>query len=103
MLFFSALSQPSSLYTLISANIMIFVLLLGPVSVYIAIVSHSGYVHLNELSNSRQLETAILLHPPGRNEEKMKTARSARTSLTWQPGQPADPDFAMWMVQSTYY
>ena len=43
MIFSPVLSQPGSLYTLISANIMIFVLLLGPVSVYIAIVRYRLY------------------------------------------------------------
>jgi len=42
-LFNSALLQPSSLYSLIFANIALFVLLLGPVSLYIAIVRYRLY------------------------------------------------------------
>jgi hypothetical protein len=42
-LFNPTLLQPSSLYSLITANIALFVLLLGPVSLYIAIVGYRLY------------------------------------------------------------
>jgi len=42
-LFFSALSQASSLYELLRSNIFIFILLLGPVSLYIAIMRYRLY------------------------------------------------------------
>ena len=42
-LFNPTLFQPGSLYALISANISLFVLLLGPVSIYIAIVRYRLY------------------------------------------------------------
>jgi hypothetical protein len=41
--FFSALSQASSLYDLLISNIFIFILLLGPVSLYIAIMRYRLY------------------------------------------------------------
>ena len=42
-LFNPALSQPGSLYTLVGTNIFLFVLLIGPVSIYIAIMRYRLY------------------------------------------------------------
>jgi hypothetical protein len=43
ILLFPSLSQPGSLYTLITSNVSIFILLLGPVSLYIAVTRYRLY------------------------------------------------------------
>jgi hypothetical protein len=43
ILFFPSLSQPGSLYTLITSNASIFILLLGPVSLYLAVTRYRLY------------------------------------------------------------